>query len=361
MADTGFTRPTLSELVTRTSQDLENRVDGLDARFKGTWSWALARVVAAGHYLQHQHLSWIAKQVLPDTAEAASLDRHAAIWGITRRGSGRATGNVTVNGTNGSEIPVAALLQRADGTEYRVTADGAGTIGMGGTLTVEVEAVEPGEAGNADEGVVLTFVSPIAGVTSATTVQAGGIVDGVDEETDDALRERILARISAPPQGGSEADYIAWTREIAGVDEVWVAPAAEGAGTVRVRFSMKVETDDDDLDRIPGSAKVDEVQAHLDEVAPVTCTVYVAAPTAQEIDFEVQVFPNTAEVQAAVTAELKALLRREGGPGKTIKSSVIRAAISAAEGEQYHTLVTPAGDITSTASQLPVMGSVTFS
>lgn len=361
MADTGFTKPTLSELVTRTSQDLENRVTGLDTRFRGTWSWALARVQAAGAYLLHQHLGWIARQVLPDTAEAASLDRHAAIWGLTRRGAGRAVGNVIVNGTTGSVIPVAALLQRQDGREYRVTADGAGTIGMGGTILVEVEAVEPGEAGNADEGVVLTFTSPIAGVTSATTVHAPGIVDGVDAETDDALRERILARISAPPQGGSKADYVAWTREIAGVDQVWVAPAAEGAGTVRVRFSMEVEADDPDEDRIPGSAKVEEVQAHLDKVAPVTCTVYVAAPTAQEIDFVVQVYPNTPEVQAAVEAELKALLRREGGPGKTIKNSVIRAAISAAEGEQYHTLVTPAGDITSTASQLPVLGTVTFS
>ncbi len=361
MADTGFERPTLAQLVTRVGQDLENRVAGLDTRFRGTWSWALTRVVAAGAYLLHQHLAWIARQVLPDTAEAASLDRHAAIWGLTRRGAGRAVGNVTVAGTSGSEIPAGAILRRQDGVEYRVTADGAGTLGGGGTLTVEVEAVEPGDAGNAAEGVVLTFVSPIAGVTSATTVLAPGIADGVDAETDDALRTRILARIASPPQGGSEADYIAWAREVAGVDQVWVAPGAEGAGTVRVRFSMEVETDDDDLDRIPGSAKVDEVQAYLDEVAPVTATVYVAAPAAQAVDFEVSVFPDTAEVQAAVEAELKALLRRAGGPGLTINNSVIRAAISAAEGEQHHTLVSPAGDIVSSASQLPVMGTVTFS
>ncbi len=51
----------------------------------------------------------------------------------------------------------------------------------------------------------MTLASPISGVDSAGFVI---VMDGgVDEESDDQLRARVLLRIREPPMGGAAIDY----------------------------------------------------------------------------------------------------------------------------------------------------------
>ena len=72
-----------------------------------------------------------------------------------------AGGDVTFTGTNGVAIPAGTVLQAADGTLYAVDAEA--TIASG-TATATVTADVVGTTGNQDAGVMLTLVSPIAGV-----------------------------------------------------------------------------------------------------------------------------------------------------------------------------------------------------
>lgn len=349
-----FTRPTLAQLIERAATDFESRLPGVDARTRRSNLSVLSRVHAGAVHGLYGYLDYLAKQLIIDTAEQEHLERWASIWGVTRTAAAQAKGSVTLTGTDGIVAPAGTELSRSDGVVFTLDADA--TIAAG-TATAAVTAQEGGAAGNTAASTSLSFVTPIAGITSAATVAAGGLIGGTDAESDDALRASLLDRIQEPPHGGSSLDYVKWAKEVAGVTRAWAYPLEGGAGTVTAR----VMTDDLTANGIPTAAKVSEVQAYINERKPVTANATVAAPTAVALDFTIAVAPNTAAVQAAVEAELKDLIRREAEPGGTIYISHIREAISLAAGEVNYTLTAPTADVTRTAGQITTMGTITWS
>lgn len=349
-----FPRPTLTELIDRVTADVSSRVLGVEgAVLRRSLLGILARSTAGEAHMLYGYLDWVSRQAIPDTAEAEWLERWAAVWGLSRKAAEYATGNVTFTGTNGSTIPAGTVVQRQDGLQYVTLADG--TIATG-TATVAVEAVDAGDDGNLDAASSVFLVSPITGVQSTATVATGGLTGGLDTESDDRLRDRLLLRIRNPPQGGSASDYEQWALEVSGVTRVWVTENGLGAGTVLVHFVR-----DDDPSIIPDSGEVATVQAYIDDRRPVTADVTVAAPTELAVDVDVQISPNTAAVQAAVTAELQDLFRRDAEPGGTILLSRIREAVSIASGESDNVVTDPVADVTAATGEIPVLGTVTFS
>jgi uncharacterized phage protein gp47/JayE len=349
-----FQRPTLQEIVTRIQADFVSRLSLTGAVLRRSVIYVLARVMAGASHMLHGHLEFLGRQLFPDQSEAEYLERQASLYGLTRIAATYAAGNVVFTGTNSTVIPAGTLLRRADGVEYETDADG--TIASG-TATVAVTATTAGENGNADEDVSLALDSPISGLNSAGTVAAAGLIGGLDEESDDALRVRLLARMASPPHGGNADDYIAWSKEVAGVTRAWVYPLELGAGTLTVRFM----TDDLTANGIPSGPKVTEVQNHINAVRPVTADVTVVAPTAVVLNFTFSaISPSTAAVKAAVVAELTDLIRRVSKPGGTIYISQIREAISIAAGEDDYVLTSPSANVTRTSGQITTMGTVTW-
>jgi uncharacterized phage protein gp47/JayE len=346
-------RPTLAELIKRAINMLNSYLPGTDAALRRANTNALAKMHAGGVHGLHGHLAYIAQQVIYDTAEMEYLERWAAIWGITRKAAEYASGPVDFTGITGSVIPAGTELQ--DGNQNIYTLDADVTLAEGvcsGVVTASVAGVD----GNADEDVTLTLVSAIEGVDTAASVGVGGITGGFDTESDDDLRGRFLARIRQAPHGGAEFDYEAWALEVAGVTRAWCYPQQQGLGTVGVTFVC-----DDQVDSIiPSAATVAAVQAHIDLVRPVTADVLVYAPTPVALDLTISLTPATVAVKAAVTAELEDLILREAIPGGTILVSHIREAISIAAGETDHALTSPAADVTHSAGEIAVLGTITW-
>lgn len=351
-----FQRPTLTQLIERAQADIESRLPGTDPRARRTVIGILARLHADAVHSLYGHQDWIARQILPDTAEAEILDRHASFRGLTRIAAVAASGNVTFTGTNGVAIPAGTELQSAAGERY--TTDAEVTI-AGGSATAAVTAAVAGDEGNQPSGAQLSLTSPIAGVTSQATVASPGLAGGADAESDDALRERLLRAYRETPHGGAAADYIAWARAAhPDVTHAWVYPSALGLGTVTVRIMTYGAT----ASGIPTQTVIDAVQAYIDARRPVTADLTVVAPVAVALNFTIQsLSPNTQAVRDAIAAELADLLRREAEPGGTILLSRIREVISAAEDEYDHVLVSPAANVTHTTGQIAVMGVITWS
>ena len=350
-----FKRPTLTELVDAAETDIEARLPGADARMRRSNLNVLARVLAAGEHTLYAFINWISKQILVDTAEADQLDRHAAIWGITRTPAAFASGNVTFAGTTGIVIPIKTKLRRADGVEYFTNAEA--TL-VAGTATVAVTASAAGDAGNALGAAAVSLISPIAGVTSQATVAAGGLTGGADAETDASLRGRVLTRIQQPPHGGASFDYVTWALAQPGVTRAWVYAQELGLGTVTVRFMM----DDTYDDGIPLAGDVPALQDAIDAVRPVTADVTVVAPIAVPLNItDLTLTPATAAVQAAIEAEHADLIRREAEPGATILISHLREATSVAAGETDHVLANPSADITHDTGEIAVVGTYPWS
>lgn len=348
-----FARPTLTELINRTLADTTSRLS-VDELLRRADAEVLARVLAGAAHGLYGYIDWLSRQILPDTSESEWLERHASLWlSEGRKPAAAATGAVSFTGVSGSVVPSGTVLQTAAGVQVATTEEITLATGTG---SATAEAVDAGEAGNLIAGTPLSLVSPITGVQSSATVVSGGLTGGADIEDDEALRDRVIARIQQPPQGGCAYDYEAWTLQVEGVTRAWVYAQELGLGTVTVRFVR-----DDDASLIPDAAEVATVQAYIDTLRPVTAQVTVVAPTAVPLDITItDLTPDTATVRAAIEAEITDLLRREAVPGGTILISHLREAISIAADESDHELTSPVANVTHATGELAVLGTITW-
>lgn len=357
-----FVRPTLSELVERVEQDFISRLELSTPLLRRALARVTARVVAGAVHMLHGHLEYLARQIFPDRAERAFLVRWGALFGVTIKPAAGASGYVTITGT-GFAASSGSVLLHADGTAFNVDDDADLS---GGSAQVMVYAKDPGATGNRAAGTELVFQSPLPGVNATAVVSAGGLVNGSDEEDLEDFRARVLERMRSPPHGGSEADYVAWAKEVPGVTRAWCYPLEDGPGTVTVRFVR-----DDDEDLIPDGDEVTAVQDYIvggvdhPGLAPVTAAVQVLAPVAVPLNFTVHLVPDNADTRAAVTAELNDLLRRIAEPGAgggrgTIPRSQVLVAVGTADGVTDFSVAAPAADVVRATGEIATMGTVTF-
>jgi uncharacterized phage protein gp47/JayE len=356
MTDTGFTRPSRTQIRDRILNDLKAGMDGVDAFLRRSFTYVYGVSISGLIHGMYGYLDWIARQVFPDTAEVENMERIGSFWKITRKAAVKATGTVTFQGVDDSHVGIGTKLQSGDGIAYETTAEG--TI-SGGTLTLPIAAVEPGKAGNLGSNTSLIFISPIEGVQAVAT--SGIISGGTDTESDEDLQERVLTRMRKPPHGGADFDYVAWAKEVSGVTRAWAKNI--GPGSVRVRFMM----DDTYSDGIPQAGDVSNVLAYIQSVRPLGIkALSVMAPVPVSLNFSILLKDSDGNtvtdstVRANVEAELRDLIRREAEPGKKMLLSKIREAISTAIGEYDHNITLPAGDVTYAAGEIAVMGAITW-
>lgn len=365
-----FTRPDLQSIIDRVKGDIRNALQITSILRRSTEEAFSVAIGGASHVL-HGHMRFISQQLFPTTAIVQFLEKWAAVYAIQRNPKTFANLQLTGTGTDGSTIPALTVYQRDDGFTYETD---AGVTIAGGVYTVAVTALAAGATGNLDDGEGVTLVSPISGVNSGALVDSTN-TEAEDEETDDSLRARVLARIRTPPSGGTVTDYLTYALEVPGVTRAWVLPNHNsagffGEGGVAVSF-----VEDGESPIIPSAAKVTEVQTSVDLQKPVTADAVVFAPVANTIPMTINLKPNTALVRAAVTAELEDLFAREGQVAGAVDPDLIAAAvtfdgglslskineaISVAAGEQDHVLVTPAANVVSSTGQIIILGTLTF-
>lgn len=361
-----FSRPSLTQIINRIESDFVSRISRVTALLRRSVIKVLSRVYGGATHLLYGFLDFQAKQLFATTADSSGLDLHGNEFALPRNTAVKATGGGTATGTNGKVITEGSELISEDDNKYIVDSDA--TIASG-TATIAFTAFTANSASNDDPSITLTFVNPIVGVNTSVTVDSNGIAGGEDVENDDDYRERILQRKRQAPHGGATQDYEVWAEEVAGVTRAFTLEQYYGIGTIGVTFVRDNDTDT----IIPNQTELDEVEdyiiSHEDPATGKTVGIpttaepglFVFAPTLLPVDFTVQINPNTTAVQAAITAELTDLILRDGGPGQTLILSRISEAISLAQGEISHVLVSPAADVTAENTQVPVLGTITFS
>src|SRR5438445_52766 len=80
-----------------------------------------------------------------------------------------------------------------------------GVIGGGGTVDLQIQAVDGGLAGNVAAGAITAPSSALP--VGVTFVNAGPTSAGTDPETDDSLRSRLL-QATAGKGPGAARDYV---------------------------------------------------------------------------------------------------------------------------------------------------------
>lgn len=333
----------------------------------GPAAWALE-----GFYLV---LDQAQRQAFIQTAQGQSLDYLAVVAGLTRFPASPAVRLgvfnepveigarfSTINGAASIDFTVTAAAETAN--QYQLTAD------------------TPGSVGNDYAGPILP-ITTIPGLTSA--IMTDILIPGEDEETDDALRARLIDALNNPAFGGNIAAYRQTALAIEGVGAVQVWPTWDGGGTVKLSILGA------DLMPAP-SALISTVQNEIDPppnqglglgTAPIGATVTVVAPTSVTVDvgatLTLAAGYTIEQVQPLVEAALEAYMEdvRDswGTPASTtqvlytadVYLSRVTAAIINTEGVVNVTGVTlngTAADISLTESgttqEVPVLGTVTL-
>jgi uncharacterized phage protein gp47/JayE len=328
-----WTTPTLDEVRKQNRDYITARLHSA-AMIPNSVLRVLADANAGLAFLVLLYIDWLSRQLLPDTAETEWLDRHAEIWlpGAGRKPATFASGSGAVTGIGGTVLPQATQLVGSAGVLYETTEQII--VGTGAT-PVGIRAIDAGAAGNLDEGSSLAFVNALAGVDGIVTIVT--MDGGVDMETDDELRERVLERIRQPPMGGAAYDYVAWAKQVPGVTRAWASPE-QGPGTMTVRFLMDdLRADDDGW---PTPADIETVAAYIDLRRPVTVKdCYVMAPIKEFLDMTITDLVSDDEAtRAAIEQSIQNMLYAQASPGQTIYRSWVDEAISNAVGEDHHTL-----------------------
>jgi len=222
--------------------------------------------------------------------------------------------------------PVSAQLN----VEVTVTSQG-GTLGVGSqlvsadngitystlssvlldapTVIVTAIAAEPGVVGNLESGAALSFVSPLAGVARAASVDSQAVT-GSDVETTASYRQRILDRFQKPPQGGAYADYEQWAEAPTGTLNAYPY-ASDCPGQVDVYIESSTE-----VDGIPTTAQLQESLDSINQSnrRPVNALVQTLPITRTYFDVEVEGLQvdDIATVQSDITTAVEAyFLNRE--------------------------------------------------
>ena len=176
----------------------------LEMRFKAVAS-EIYSVVAFGDY--------VLKQGFPQTATGEYLERHGELRGITRKTAATAMGVLTFSLSEESNksvtIPAGTVCSVSGKPFIQFSTDEAVEI-KAGTLSAQVSAtaLKSGDEYNVPENTVTVIVNPPAFVFSVTNEQA--FTGGCDDESDEALRERIVSSYGS----GSNMLSVAGVRNI---------------------------------------------------------------------------------------------------------------------------------------------------
>jgi len=358
--------PSLSSVRSSVRDAIRGRLPGADANVPNSVLRVMSDAMGALCHLTLQYIDWLAKQLLPDTAETEWLDRHGTIWLVNADGStGRklatpAQGTVIfVGATPNIVVPIYTQLASALSL-YQTTAQI--TTGAAGSPTpAPVMAMQTGTDTNLPAGTTLTLASDSA-VTSemqGLTITVDTLDGGTDDETDDQLRLRVLARIRKPPMGGDADDYVAWAESYPGVTRAWSYPLEMGMGTVTVRFMM------DDLRADNGGFPLPDdvinVATYLDTVRPVAVKdFFVEAPIPFPVNIPIRnLNPGDQATRNNITASLEQAFYDRQSPGQTWFEAWTDEAIMSSVGVISYNCK-PGDTVMPNVGCLPVLGNITY-
>ncbi|MDQ3295066.1 MAG: baseplate J/gp47 family protein [Myxococcota bacterium] len=284
-----FSPPTLDEthaFLIALTRALQPEIDVSEM----TDEWLWTKTQAAGVTGNHAHLRAVLNDLLPDTSEGDILRRWAAIRGVVPKTAtpARKADALRVVGTPTTTVPDGSEIVH-DVSGLRFKTSGTNIVGPGGYVDCDVIAIDVGSQTRLSKGERLTFGTPIVNIQEDAELQLALDEDGTDQESDGALRRRVLARFSSPPLGGSAEDYVQWALEVTGYADAYAYPLRAGLGTV----DLAALHEGSGSVRAPTAPEVAALQALLDVKRPVSVKGFrVLNVTAEEVDVEVTVLPD---------------------------------------------------------------------
>ena len=220
-------------------------------------------------------------------------------------------------------------------------------------VDVAARAVEAGASGNAIAGAVhIMSVYPV-GITQCTNPEA--FSGGSDEESDEKLRERVLESYKRLPNGANAAFYEQEAMRLPSVAAAKAVGRARGIGTVDVYVSTHAGVPEEEL--------LGEIRAALQKKREIAVDVEIKAPTEKTVNVSAELTAEQGwtmqEITDAATAALQAYFTGER-LGEPVYTAKLASILYGVEGVKNCHLLAPDGDVGISATELPVLGTVTI-
>ncbi|MBI3677401.1 MAG: baseplate J/gp47 family protein [Proteobacteria bacterium] len=337
--------PTYNDVLSSILTDYSNLIPGADTT-PGSDIHARAAALAAAVWGAYNHQEWIARQILPDTCDSATLDRHAAIHGLSRKPVASASGTVLLTGQDGTVVPTGTFFVTADG--IAMTSSAPGTIGVPttGQGSVSATAAPGGVVGNIAGTAALTVQNPPPGLNSSAFTKNNSFSGGTDAESDASLKARLLDKLQKPPAGGNKNDYRQWALSVPGVADAMVFPLRLGFGST----SVVIMGPGSGAARIPSnSTLITDVSNYINSVRPVGNQIFqVFWPAVQPVDVTVGVHLGAGYSFATVQAQVSAAVNSYVGslmPLETLRLSRLTSIAMGIDGVDNAVVSAPPADV----------------
>lgn len=233
------------------------------------------------------------------------------------------------------------------------------TLPQGGSLTITVQAEQPGAAYNVANGTITSLLSVLPGVTVNNPDPGSGTwvtTQGVDEESDAALVSRCEARWPESGYGSPAASYDLWART---ASPSITRTKVQASGTVGGQVDVYVAGPSGPV--VGGDVAL--AQAYITPRAPLTSTPVVASAAALAVTVTATLFGKAqyeAAAKLAAAAALEEFFRSLPIGGTVYRNAVIAVlqkgtAANPVTGVENVTLTAPTSDAVLTTAQVATL------
>ena len=273
-------------------RDMAAAVQGLSGRVMDFSPGSVLRSLLEANAAVAMWIQWLMLAILQTTraatSEGADLDSWMRDFGVSRLPAIASTGHISVSrlvDTDRTVVPKGMIVKTTNGDKaFVVTEDAnnpvwsavdAGYILAPGVLTISVpvECLESGSAGNIQTGTITLVASPAPGVDRVYNGAAFQI--GLDAEDDNALRIRFQDYLSSRSRATRTAISYAISELRQGI-RFAIEENCDAAGETRPGNFVVIV---DDGSGWPSAQLLDRISAAIDLVRPVGSTFSVIRAT----------------------------------------------------------------------------------
>lgn len=280
------------------------------SKMEGSYNFDIASATGITVEKLYKLLEFWKNQTFIDTAtEDEYIDKHALLFGVTRRLGTKAKGEVTITGKPNTLVAENTIVLNRDNIKYKVLIDG--TINHNGKIKLPIECLSSGTIGNCSPGEINSFEITNSNIFTVNNEEA--VIGGFEKEPNELLIARAKEKITKPAHSGNINDYIQWAKEVAGVGKVKVRPLWNGNGTVKILVANY-------NNEIADSSLINKVRERIEKEdgRPIGASITVASFTNKNISISVKVYLKPDAKFIDIEPQIKTILKSSVKSSKAV-------------------------------------------
>lgn len=221
--------------------------------------------------------------VLIKTTSGKYLERRAEEFGIDKKEGTQATCLVSFEGKPG-EYPNGIFLETNEKYKF-ITTEKFSISNDADSATVQAIAEECGSKFNIPKDTKFNMPIQVTNLTSVKSITTA--LGGTDEESDEELLKRLMARVQNPSTSGNRNHYKMWALEVDGIGDVKVITPSDGIVGLEVGDIKLIVISSDK--RAVSEDMINKVKNHVDSQRPIGVNLKVETVKEKDINIEVNV------------------------------------------------------------------------